>query len=88
MSLEDWNVTKISYSIPITEDQLDKIVEKDRERQDGEKALYELLDKLEDVWDVDYDGHFGLYIYLAFSREPTEEQVSAVETIMNYLELL
>jgi len=78
----DFQLTSRSFAIPITMEEFDNIDHKEREY--GIDHVGEMLAKLPGVSDVDFDGHFGLYIYLTIDKEfDNDETLHAIGDIIN-----
>jgi len=82
MKNRDFHITSRSFSIPITMDEYDVIDH--NERLAGSTEVGEMLAEIPGVYDVDYNGHFGLYIYLTIEKEYDNDQtLNAISEIIN-----
>lgn len=52
-----------SYAYGLTIEEFQKVTRKDDEEEDYERTLGAKLERLEGVRDVEYNGHFGPFIY-------------------------
>jgi len=77
-------VISTNYSIDVSVKELLSIMSKDNE---VERPLYVLLAEIDGVYDVDYSGHFGPYIYITLLIEYDNKNVwkTIHKTIKNYL---
>lgn len=63
----DWEPTYIKFNIGITVEQFRYIIDKDNDfenEDEWDKTLYKILEKIDGVTEVDYNGHFGAYIFV------------------------
>ena len=67
MSNRDFQVTSRSFAIPVTMEEFDNIDHCERE-WDVDHVI-QILQKVDGVYDVDFNGHFGLYVYLSIEKE-------------------
>jgi len=65
-TIKDVEATEIQYALSLDAPTLLKILDKDTI---SEESLHEHLDKIEAIRDIDYNGHFGPYIYLKLSAD-------------------
>ncbi len=63
-----FNITQISFRVPVSVDEMLLIMEKDRNVAIGDE-LYEKLNAVDGVYQVDYDGHFGPWIFFTLHKE-------------------
>jgi hypothetical protein len=76
-------VTLTKYAIEITEVELGTITKYEREDGYCENALYHILEEQTRAVQVDYDGHFGNYIYVSLEpKDDNEEQWEQIEQII------
>jgi hypothetical protein len=62
--------TNTSYCIPITVEQFLAMDNQDTLNVDNDDLeLSEILDKLDGVWNTDYNGHFGPNIFLTIEAD-------------------
>jgi hypothetical protein len=83
--------TSIHFNIEITKDALLKILEKDKEFENERKWAYTLfnkLDRIDGVIDVNYDGHFGPNIHLRMDLDRSMRDIAedVKQTIKEFLE--
>lgn len=77
-------VTRRSYAITISLERFKEITEAESFKNIGSNGptIGEQLEKLDGVWDVEYNGHFGVFIYLTLDDEDdtdaTWEQIEAI----------
>ena len=57
----DRKITSIKYRLDVGIENFKKIMDRDAE---GEELLYEWLEAIESVLHIDYDGHYGPYIFI------------------------
>lgn len=62
----NFEIVSKSYAIPI-DDFL--AIDKYEGDQDASKCLYMTLERIDGIHSVDYNGHFGSYIYLTIEEE-------------------
>ncbi len=80
----DWAATYISYSVEITEEQLQVVLDKDVEVDNIKLMLFAQLEDIEGVDNVDYDGHFGPYIFVKMAFvDDTQQTRDKIEEIIN-----
>ncbi len=74
--------TSINYAITVTNEEMLKILRKDNELilEDDGKTLFDLLDALPYIIEVEYEGMFGPHIHIEFGVED--------DTIKNWREIL
>ncbi len=77
--------TSTKYCIEITKGQMLKVLNKDSEALDGH--LFELLDKMYGIDEVDYDGTFGPRIFVTVGKDADNKEMwdSIFETINEYI---
>lgn len=63
------DIVSKSYSIPIDDVDDFLAIDKYEGELDGSKCLYLSLETISGVYNVDYNGHFGSYIYLSIEEE-------------------
>ena len=65
----NFEIVSKSYAIPI--DDVDDFLANDKYEldQDASKCLYMTLERIDGIHSVDYNGHFGAYIYLTIEEE-------------------
>jgi len=83
------NVLATSYEIPISMEMYDSINYRDKgdwlrsQETLCPKKLYEVLNSLEGISDADYNGHFGLFIFLTVeAKHDNESMWSKIETVI------
>lgn len=79
--------TGISVAIGLSKKELLDILEKDKYNK---TPLYERLEKISQVSNVDYDGLFGPYVYMDISinrKIPKKVERKILGTISRYLQL-
>ena len=77
------NVTHKSYAIEISEDDFVAIDTYEQKNTSNDPTLAALLDKNTTARSVDYNGHFGTFIYLTLDvDEDTLAEWKAIETII------
>lgn len=82
MQNRDFHITSRSFSIPITMDEYDVIDHCEREWDVDDVG--QMLAEIPGVSDVDYNGHFGLFIYLTIDKEHDNDQtLNAISEIIN-----
>lgn len=65
-----FTINAIGYCIDIPEKDFSKhLMGDERDSFGNRKPLYEKLGELDGVADVDYDGHFGPYVFLTIEKE-------------------
>lgn len=76
-----------TYSIQVTVDDLLKITRKDNESDSGDDQLYLLLEEISGIKSVDYDGHFGPWIWVTVDKDKDNAETwKRIEgTIKEYL---
>ena len=76
------------YAINMHVDQFTRITARDNEEPTYETTLCALLDKLDGVSNVDYDGHFGAVIYLTLNvdQDTVSGRAQVMRTIRGYLD--
>lgn len=77
-------VTSIHVSMPIDIVQWDKLVWWDDDNNDDtEFCISELVDRLDNVWDCDYNGHFGQQIlFRADDHAAAEKACLYIESLI------
>lgn len=79
MTNRDFQVTSRSFRIPITEAEYDCITH--CERRD---SVAQMLEELPGVYNVDYNGHFGLYIFLSVEKpNDNDKTLIAISNIID-----
>lgn len=84
------SVASTNWYYELTEDEYCKVTDRDLAEDDLEPpgpSLYERLDKISEVYSVDYNGHFGPYIYYSTSEgedHPLHDEVAKV--IKDYID--
>ena len=74
-------VTQRAYSIEVGIEGLLALLERDKNY--SKPSVCEMLEKIDGVWKVEYDGHFGPYVYLSVDVEDdTEETWAQIEAII------
>ena len=82
MSNRDFQVTARHFKIPITMEEMDNIDH--CERRYGVDRVDEMLEKLDGVFEVDFNGHFGSYIYLSIEKEfDNDKTLQLISDIIN-----
>jgi hypothetical protein len=82
MKNRDFQITSRSFQIPITMDEYDVIDH--CERDDINANVREMLEEIPGVYNVDYNGHFGLYIFVSIERDhDNDETLHAISEIIN-----
>lgn len=66
--MSEYAQVNASYAATVTTKQLLGILEKDAEAAEGQ-SLYELVALIDGVFNVDYCGHFGKFIYYTVYTE-------------------
>ena len=80
-----FTVTSVTISMPLTEEQWERLLAFDRVAVDNDtEELSTLVDKMNDIWDCDYNGHFGAQIVLCAKTANAAE--SACNSIRRLLE--
>lgn len=83
MSNRDFQITSRSFKIPITVKEMDNIDHCER-RWDTDH-VGQMLDNLPGVFDVDFNGHFGSYIYLSIEKEfDNDKTLHAISEIIDH----
>ena len=59
----------IEYALSIDPEVLNTILEKDNEQEPQDMLYQQLMDTVDGITDVDYDGHFGPLIYVHLDPE-------------------
>lgn len=81
--------TQTSYSISIDDDDFLALLDSESYATDyaaykkHTKSLYDKLEILAGVWDIDYDGHFGSQIILSIDVDEDTDELK--ETIINII---
>lgn len=71
-----WHQTKISYAVEMSKDDFRSIMDYDDESFEKDyPSLFDMLLKIEGIEEVEYDGHFGPYLYLDISADASIEAV-------------
>ena len=65
----NFEITSKSYAIPIDDVDDFLAIDKYEGDQDASKCLYMTLERIDGIHSVDYNGHFGSYIYLTIEEE-------------------
>ena len=82
MSNRDFQVTSRSFAIPVTEKEYNVIDH--CERNWDEDNVGQMLEKLDGVYNVDYNRHFGLYIFVSIEKEyDNDKTLLAISEIIN-----
>ena len=68
MIIKSNEIVSIKYAIGLEDKTVLDIAIKDMNVKAGE-TLWEILGKIDGVRDVDYDGHFGNYIYIEIDED-------------------
>ena len=69
MSAGDMEVGRRQYSYEVTREYFTLINDKDHETEAWEDTLCYKLGQLDGMTDVDYDGHFGEFIYFTIDAD-------------------
>lgn len=87
-------VVQMRYSITLTVEEFQKILDKDKEEMDGNgNFLHVILKRETSAEDIEYDGMFGAHIWFTFDKfgrngvavDVQEELVYVVDIIKNYI---
>ena len=71
-----------SFMIPVTLEEMNNIDHK--ERKFGVDHVVDLLEQVDGVFDADFDGHFGLYVYLSIQKEfHNDKTLQLISEIIN-----
>ena len=79
------DATSTNYSIDVSMERFEEICEAESFKNIGTCGLTiaEQLEKIDGVWKVEYDGHFGAAIYLTLDVEhDTDEIWAQIEAII------
>ncbi len=79
-------VTQRNYSISISEERFTEIADEESYKNTNplSNTIGEQLDRLDGVWNVEYNGHFGSAIYLTLDVEhDNNETWTEIEAIIN-----
>ena len=62
------------YNFSISIPEFESMEARDDERyEEGEKALYEILGAMDGVGDIEYNGHFGAFVYFSVNTEQVND---------------
>ena len=77
-------VTSIKYVIGLKDKALLDIIYRDNDAEEADQQLWETIGLIDGVQDVDYDGHFGNYIYIEVDKEhDTEATWKSIYDLIN-----
>ena len=77
----DFRITARSFAIPVTLRELEIF-----DHYERRVSLWAELQKIPGVRDVDYNGHFGLYVFLTVDKEyDNDKTLYAISDVMNRL---
>ena len=74
-----FNPNAIKFDIEVTKEELSKILDLDNE---VDVPLYQELEKIEGVSEIDYDGHFGPYIFLTVDLEHLDGSTKKIKEVI------
>lgn len=86
----DIAATATCYALETTIKDLVRIIKRDcKGGNENRKELHEILDSIDGVDQVEYNGHFGPYIFFRVSCDFDNDAVLAKvsDTVKNYLEI-
>lgn len=80
----EFTVEKTSYSIRMPDTDMDKIADlEDPYNNNDIEPLYRILERMDGVTGLDYDGWLGPHIFLTIdAKNDTEEQRAAIKTVI------
>lgn len=82
MNNRDFQITARSFAIPVSMAEFTSIDHQEREWD--KDNVCQMLEELEGVYDVDFNGHFGLAIFLTITKESDNDQtLHAISEIIN-----
>lgn len=77
-------VTSIKYVVVLKDKALGDIIHRDNEAEEVDQELWGTIGLLDGVIDVDYDGHFGNYIFVEIAiRHDTEATWKLIYDLIN-----
>ena len=75
--MRQFEATSTSYAIPVTIEEFQSIEEKDNQAEACEHCLFKWLESIEGVSNIDYNGHFGPFIYLQIETPLDNDETKA-----------
>ena len=69
MIIKSKEAASIKYTITLKDRALLDIMNRDRDTFGEERELWEIIEKIDGVQNIDYDGHLGNYIYIEVDTE-------------------
>lgn len=82
----DFFVTQTSYAIPLSDDDMIALINYEDIHSDAPGSynpLYRILQKLDGVTNLDYDGFLGSHIYLTIESDHDNDKIkSAIQEIV------
>ena len=77
-------VTRTSYSVELPLSDYEALEKSNWEAKTTSECLYDILEKNTNALDVDYNGHFGCYVFYMLNKEDdTEEEHDKIVHIIH-----